>query len=197
MTALNQLRRWSESGIELPISVNISPLQLQQDDFVDRLKLICQKAPNFKPGQIEFEILETSALDEVTLVRDIIEKCHKMGIVFSIDDFGTGYSSLTYLKKLPTEYLKIDRSFLIDMLKDKDDRAIVLGVIQLAHTFERSVIAEDLESIAHGEKLLSLGCHLAQGFGISKPMPTEEFQAWLINWNLDNEWQILSESKYS
>jgi diguanylate cyclase (GGDEF)-like protein/PAS domain S-box-containing protein len=197
MTALNQLRRWSESGIELPISVNISPLQLQQDDFVDRLKLICQKAPNFKPGQIEFEILETSALDEVTLIRDVIEKCHKMGIVFSIDDFGTGYSSLIYLKNLPTECLKIDRSFVIDMLTDKDDRAIVLGVIQLAQTFERSVIAEGVESIAHGEKLLSLGCYLAQGFGISKPMPTEEFQAWLINWNLDNDWQILSESIYS
>jgi diguanylate cyclase (GGDEF)-like protein/PAS domain S-box-containing protein len=194
-TVLNQLSIWSEFGIELPISINISPLQLQQADFVDRLRLIFQKAPNFKPGQIEFEILETSALDEITLVRDIIEKCHEMGIVFSIDDFGTGYSSLTYLKKLPTECLKIDRSFVIDMLTDQDDRAIVLGVIQLAHTFERSVIAEGVETIEHGEKLLSLGCHLAQGFGISKPMPTKEFRDWLINWNLDNDWKLLSEPK--
>jgi diguanylate cyclase (GGDEF)-like protein/PAS domain S-box-containing protein len=194
-TALNQLNSWSESSIKLPISVNISPLQLQQADFVERLKLIFQEYPNFKPGDIEFEILETSALDEIALVREVIEKCHELGIIFSIDDFGTGYSSLTYLKKLPTEILKIDRSFVRDMLTDKDDRAIVLGVIQLAKTFERAVIAEGVETIEHGEKLLTLGCHLAQGFGIAKPMPAQAFPEWLISWKRGNEWQKLSESK--
>ncbi len=194
-TALNQLSNWSESGITLPISVNISPLQLQQTDFVSRLKGIFQKFPHFKPGEIEFEILETIALDDMTLVREIIAKCHEIGIVFSIDDFGTGYSSLTYLKKLPTKYLKIDRSFVGDMLTNQDDSAIVLGIIQLAHTFERTVIAEGVESIAHGEKLLSLGCHLAQGFGISKPMPAQDFPKWLSHWDQNNEWQILSEPK--
>ena len=81
------------------------------------------------------------------------------------------------------------------MLTDQDDRAIVLGVIQLAKTFKRSVIAEGIETIEHGEKLLSLGCHLAQGFGIAKPMPSNSFQNWLINWKQENKWQILSESK--
>jgi diguanylate cyclase (GGDEF)-like protein/PAS domain S-box-containing protein len=192
-TALKQLSSWAESGIKLPISVNISPLQLQQADFVSRLKSIFLKYPNFKPGEIEFEILETIALDDITLVRNVIKKCHEIGIIFSIDDFGTGYSSLTYLKKLPTEHLKIDRSFVIDMLTDQDDRSIVLGIIQLAHTFERTVIAEGVETIAHGEKLLSLGCHLAQGFGISKPMPAKAFPEWLNHWKQNNEWQILSE----
>jgi diguanylate cyclase (GGDEF)-like protein/PAS domain S-box-containing protein len=192
-TALNQLSSWSESGIVLPISVNISPLQLQQADFVSRLTLIFQKYPHYQPGEIEFEILETSALDDFKLVREVIEKCHELGIIFSIDDFGTGYSSLTYLKKLPTEYLKIDRSFVRDMLTDQDDRAIVLGVIQLANTFERTVIAEGVETIAIGETLLSLGCHLAQGYGISKPMPAQDFPKWLSHWEHNNEWQILRE----
>jgi diguanylate cyclase (GGDEF)-like protein/PAS domain S-box-containing protein len=193
--ALNQLSSWSKSGIEMPISVNISPLQLQQTDFVDRLTLIFKNHPHFKAGQIEFEILETSALDDIRIVKTVIEKCHELGVVFSIDDFGTGYSSLTYLKKLPTEYLKIDRSFIRDMLTDHDDRAIVMGIIQLAKTFERTVIAEGVETIAHGEKLLTLGCQLAQGFGISKPMPAEEFPEWLGHWTHNNEWQILSDKE--
>lgn len=192
-SALNQLSSWSDLGLDLPISVNISPLQLQHPDFVNRLQLIFQKYPSYQAGRIEFEILETSALDEIEQVAELIAKCHELGIVFSIDDFGTGYSSLTYLKRLPTECLKIDRSFVIDMLDDRDDRAIVLGVIQLAKTFERSVIAEGVETIAHGEQLLSLGCHLAQGFGISKPMPEENFPQWLEKWKAQNEWQVLAD----
>lgn len=193
-SALDQLFLWSESGLNFPVSVNISPLQLQHPDFVKRLELIFKNYPDFKPGSIEFEILETSALGEVEQAAQVIEKCHELGIRFSIDDFGTGYSSLTYLKRLPTDCLKIDRSFIRDMLSDPDDRAIVLGVIQLAQTFDRSVIAEGVESIAHGKQLLLLGCHLAQGFGISKPMPAKEFPDWLASWKQQNEWQCLSDT---
>ena len=192
--ALNQVNSWYEIGIELPISVNISPLQIQQANFVERLEIILQSFPHFKSGMIEFEILETSSLNDLTLVIEVIEKCHERGITFAVDDFGTGYSSLTYLKKLPTEYLKIDRSFVRDMLSDKDDLAIVQGVIQLAKTFERTVIAEGVETIEHGQKLLSLECHLAQGFGISKPMPATEFPNWLNSWKQKNLWQKLSQS---
>lgn len=191
--ALSQLRYWADLGLDLPISVNISPLQLQHPDFVNRLKSIFKTYPSYQAGRIEFEILETSALGEIERVAELIAKCHELGITFSIDDFGTGYSSLTYLKRLPTECLKIDRSFVIDMLDDRDDRAIVLGVIQLAQTFERSVIAEGVETIAHGKQLLSLGCHLAQGFGISKPMPAGNFPQWLEGWKEQNEWQALSD----
>ena len=113
------------------------------------------------------------------MVRHVIYKCHEIGIIFSINDFGTGYSSLTYLKKLLTEQLKIDRSFVIDMLIDQNNHTIVHVIIQLAHTFEQTVIAEVLETIAHREKSLSLGCYLAQGFGISKPVATIEFPEWL------------------
>jgi len=191
-SALKQLSSWSDKGLDLPISVNISPLQLQHSDFVNRLQLIFKLFPDFKQGNIEFEILETSALSEIEQVSKVIHQCHTLGIKFSIDDFGTGYSSLTYLKRLPTEYLKIDQSFIRDMLNDTEDRAIVMGIIQLAKAFERTVIAEGVETTAHGEQLILLGCHLAQGFGIAKPMPEKNFIAWLNNWKKNNNWQYLS-----
>jgi diguanylate cyclase (GGDEF)-like protein/PAS domain S-box-containing protein len=193
-TALDQLYAWSEAGIDIPISVNISPLQLQHPDFASRLKLIFKDYPNYKRSHIEFEILETSALGELEMIAELIQKCHELGILFSIDDFGTGFSSLTYLKRLPTDSLKIDQSFVRDMLNDPDDKAIVKGVIQLAQTFDRAVIAEGVESIAHGEQLILLGCHLAQGYGISKPIPAEEFSSWLAAWKQANEWQLLAHS---
>lgn len=193
--ALTQLVFWSDKGIDLPISVNISSLQLQHLDFVKRLKLILKKFPNFKTGSLEFEILETSALNEIEQVGQVIDECHNLGIKFSIDDFGTGYSSLAYLKRLPTEYLKIDQSFIRDMLNDPDDKAIVLGIIGLAKAFERRVIAEGVETTAHGEQLLLLGCNLAQGYGIARPMPANQFLPWLSSWQEKNEWQYLSDEK--
>jgi diguanylate cyclase (GGDEF)-like protein/PAS domain S-box-containing protein len=190
--ALTQLTIWSEKGIDLPVSVNVSPLHLQQANFVERLQLILAKYPNFKPGSIEFEILETSALREIEQVTKVIHECHQLGVTFSIDDFGTGYSSLAYLKRLPTDYLKIDKSFIKDMINDPDDKSIVLGIISLAKAFDRCVIAEGLETTAHGEQLLLLGCHLAQGFGIARPMPEDEFPQWLTEWKIKNEWEYLS-----
>ncbi|TYK65710.1 putative bifunctional diguanylate cyclase/phosphodiesterase [Colwellia echini] len=194
--ALTQLFTWSEEGIDIPVSVNISPQQLQSFDFVKRLKGILKKFPNFKAGSIEFEILETSALKDIEQVTKIILECHDLGIKFSIDDFGTGYSSLSYLKRLPTEFLKIDQSFIRDMLIDPDDKAIVQGIIGLANVFDRRIIAEGVETTAHGEQLLALGCHLAQGYGIAKPMPAEKFLSWLKEWKKKNPWEYLMANNY-
>ena len=108
--------------------------------------------------------------------------CAQLGVKFAIDDFGTGYSSLTYLKHLPAEIIKIDQSFVRDMLIDEDDLAIVKGVIGLANAFQRGVIAEGVESAEHGKALLELGCELAQGFGIAKPMPAELVPEWIAGW---------------
>ena len=193
-TALTQLALWSEKGIDLPISINISPLHLQQSNFVQRLQHILAKFPNFKPGSIEFEILETSALREIEMVTKVMHECHHLGVTFSIDDFGTGYSSLAYLKRLPTDYLKIDKSFIKDMLDDPDDKSIVLGIISLAKAFDRCVIAEGVETTIHGEQLLLLGCNLAQGFGIARPMPSEVFPQWLSQWKIKNKWEYLSDT---
>ena len=110
---------------------------------------------------------------------------------FALDDFGTGYSSLTYLKRLRVATLKIDQSFVRDMLDDPDDLAILKGVIGLAAAFKREVVAEGVETVAHGSALLQLGCELAQGYGIARPMPAEQMSAWVANWQPDAAWSEL------
>jgi EAL domain-containing protein (putative c-di-GMP-specific phosphodiesterase class I) len=139
-------------------------------------------------GALELEVLETTALDDVTRVSRIVEQCHELGVAFALDDFGTGYSSLTYFKRLPADTLKIDQSFVCDMLDDPEDMAIVEGVIGLTEVFRRKVIAEGVESIAHGAMLLKLGCDLAQGYGIARPMPASDLPDWMRAWRSPPEW---------
>ncbi len=181
-SALKQLDQWRLTHMEMPISVNISPLQLQHTDFVLRLEKVLKEFPLVKPENLELEILESSAFKDIDLVSNVIGTCKQLGAIFSIDDFGAGYSSLTYLKRLPAEYLKIDQSFVIDMLDDADNQTIIQGIIELAKAFDLKVIAEGVETPAHGELLKSLGCFLAQGYGIAKPMPARKIPAWIISW---------------
>jgi len=115
--------------------------------------------------------------------------------MFALDDFGTGYSSLTYLKRLPVSMLKIDQSFVRDMLDDTDDLTILEGVVSLATAFHREVIAEGVETVEHGEMLLQLGCELAQGYGIARPMPAADFPGWAIAWKPHPAWRDLSSVK--
>ncbi len=187
-SALAQLDKWNDSGLNLPISVNIDASQLQRSGFVAQLTALLARHPGIKPGQLELEILESSALDDVEHVALLMHQCRKLGVNFSLDDFGTGYSSLTYLKRLPAETLKIDRSFVLDMLDDPDDLTIVKGVIGLAAAFRRQAIAEGVETIAHGTRLLALGCSLAQGYCIARPMPADEIPGWVAHWRPDNAW---------
>jgi diguanylate cyclase (GGDEF)-like protein/PAS domain S-box-containing protein len=185
--AIRQLQTLQAATSSLPISVNISPFQLQHADFGERLGEIIAQNPSFKANSLELEILESSALRDIEQVSRIIKSCNKLGVTFSIDDFGTGYSSLTYLKRLPAEYLKIDQSFVRDMLSDKEDLAIVQGIIELAKAFNLKVIAEGVETPAHGDKLLALGCYFAQGYGIAKPMPASDVIPWLAHWSENAE----------
>src|SRR5690606_11765482 len=110
------------------------------------------------------------------------------GVRVALDDFGTGYSSLAYLKRLPASILKIDQGFVRDMLYDPDDLSILEGVLGLARAFRREVIAEGVETLDHGLLLLQLGCELAQGYGIARPMPGDEITAWRAHWRPDPAW---------
>jgi EAL domain-containing protein (putative c-di-GMP-specific phosphodiesterase class I) len=136
--------------------------------------------------QLELEVLETSALEDLSGVCDIMNACIFSGVQFALDDFGTGYSSLTHLKHLPAHKLKIDRSFVQDMLTDPDDLAIVKGIIGLAKAFGRDVIAEGVESAELGQCLMGLGCDAGQGYGIARPMPPGDFLVWLGQWRQHN-----------
>jgi diguanylate cyclase (GGDEF)-like protein/PAS domain S-box-containing protein len=185
---LQQILIWREQGLDLRVSINISAQQLQQTQFVSRLKAILARYPSINPKLLSLEVLETSALEDLDLVSRVIAQCHEIGIRFALDDFGTGYSSLTYLKRLPVTELKIDQSFVRDMLDDPDDLAILEGVIGMANAFRREVIAEGVESIEHGEMLLQLGCELAQGYGIARPMPAANFPQWAKSWRPTPAW---------
>ncbi|WP_119965156.1 bifunctional diguanylate cyclase/phosphodiesterase [Simplicispira lacusdiani] len=187
-TALRQMAQWRTEGLDLAVSVNIDALQLQTEGFVKRLAELLAAQPDVRPDRLELEILETSALEDIAHVSDIMHRCQALGVRFALDDFGTGYSSLTYLKRLNAEVIKIDQSFVRDMQSDPDDLAIVRGVIGLADAFRREVIAEGVETIAHGSLLIPLGCEQAQGYGIARPMPASELPGWVRHWKPDATW---------
>ena len=186
--ALAQLEAWRQARLALGISVNLFPRQLQQEDFVDRLRQLLARHPLLDPALLELEIVETSALQDIALVSRQMAACADLGVRFALDDFGTGYSSLTYLKKLPAQLLKIDQSFVRDMLEDHDDLAIVQGVIGLSQAFQRKVIAEGVETVAHARMLVELGCVYGQGYGIARPMPGAEVPRWLTLWQARQPW---------
>ena len=187
-TALAQVEAWQAEGLQLPVSVNLSAAQLQQGDFVEQLRQLLEAHPRVKPSFLELEIVETAALEDITQVSAIIDACDKMGVGFALDDFGTGYSSLTYLKRLRVRLLKIDQSFVRDMLNDRDDQAILQGVIGLAAALNRQVIAEGVETTAQGSRLLEMGCELAQGYGIARPMSGAEMPSWVAQWRTPQPW---------
>lgn len=187
-TALTQIELWRNQGLDIQVSVNIGARQLKQDNFITRLRETLAAHPDIMPSYLELEVLETSALENIAKASLLIDDCRRIGVSFALDDFGTGYSSLTYLKRLPVTLLKIDQSFVRDMLDDSDDLAIIAAVVGLARTFRRHVIAEGVETVEHGTKLLQLGCELAQGYGIARPMPADQLPTWSTTWRPDPAW---------
>ena len=186
--ALSQMAQWLAVGLRMPVSVNVFSKQLQQEDFVHKLRQALAAHPSVPSSALELEIVETSALQDMAQVSGLMHACAELGVRFALDDFGTGYSSLTYLKKLPAELLKIDQSFVRDMLEDRDDLAIVQGVVGLSKAFNRKVIAEGVETVDHGRTLLAMGCVLGQGYGIARPMPAQQVPGWLDQWQAQQPW---------
>ena len=181
-SALMQLAEWARAGMTLHVSVNVEAYHLLHEAFVPTLRDLLAEFPDLDPGRLTLEILETSDLGDMDHVVRVMRECLLLGVAFALDDFGTGYSSLTYLKHLPAETVKIDRSFVHGMLVSRDDLAIVTGVIGLARAFGRRVIAEGVETPAHMRRLLHVGCDFAQGFGIAHPMPAPELPHWIAQW---------------
>jgi len=187
-TALTQMERWRAAGLDIPVSVNVGARQLHESNFVNRLATLLAAHPRIKPSSLELEILETSALEDMAQVSQLLEGCRKIGVMLALDDFGTGYSSLSYLKRLPVDVLKIDQSFVRDILNDPENLAILDGIMGLAAAFRRKVVAEGVETVDHGLMLLRMGCEQAQGFGIARPMPAGDFPDWAAAWQPDPRW---------
>jgi diguanylate cyclase (GGDEF)-like protein/PAS domain S-box-containing protein len=176
--ALEHLSQWRRGGLDISVSVNVSARHLQEPDFAQRLsELLARHAEPLAPN-FELEMLETAAHADIEATSALMARCRALGVRFALDDFGTGYSTLTYLKRLPVDVLKIDRSFVHHMLDDSQDRAIVEGVTGLARTFGCVVVAEGVESPAQARTLLDMGCDIGQGTGIAAPMPAGQVATW-------------------
>jgi len=187
--AIKKIDEWLQQEIKLEVSVNISSHHLQSVSFLEQLEHALATCPNIDSHYLQLEILESSALGDLKAVSTVIRTCKQaLGVNIALDDFGTGYSSLTHLRSLPANTIKIDQSFVRDMLDDPNDYAIIDGVIGLAASFNRGVIAEGVETVEHGLMLLLMGCHNAQGYVIAKPMPAEDIPAWLNNYSPNQDW---------
>jgi EAL domain-containing protein (putative c-di-GMP-specific phosphodiesterase class I) len=179
-TACEQLARWATNDHDgrlahLTIAVNVSAQQFRQPDFVQQVSAVLKKT-GANPERLKLELTESLLVDNV---QDIIEKMFALkakGIGFSLDDFGTGYSSLSYLKRLPLDQLKIDQSFVRDVLSDPNDAAIAKTVVALAQSLGLGVIAEGVETDAQRHFLSTAGCHAYQGYFFSRPLPIEGFE---------------------
>ena len=175
--ACRQLARWAAvpHNAHLAVAVNISIRQLMEDNFVrDTLAIIADTGAD--PRCLKLEITESMVIERVEETIAKMEALRRHGIRFLLDDFGTGYSSLAYLKRLPLEQLKIDRSFVRDILVDPNDASIARSVVALAQALGLSIIAEGVETLAQRDKLLELGCHRFQGYLYGRPMPAGEFE---------------------
>lgn len=176
---IEQLAQWQRLGLDLTLSINVSARHLQEPLFAQRLTALVDRHQTPVAQRLILEVLETAALADIDHTGELMQHCQELGVRFALDDFGTGYSTLTYLKRLPFDMLKIDRSFVHNMLSDKQDMAIVEGIIGLSHTFGCSLVAEGVETAEQARHLLSLGCDVGQGHGISKAMPASAVNAWV------------------
>ena len=187
--ALEHMREWREAGHQWVVSVNIAARHFQADGFLTTVCDILAAYPELPPHSLEIEILESAAIQDIQSVHELMVAAQKLGVRFALDDFGTGYSSLSYLKRLPANILKIDQSFVRDMLDDQDDLALIGAIIGLARAFKREVIAEGVETTSHGVALMRLGCDFAQGYGIARPMPADQVVAWANDYVAPSAWR--------
>ena len=189
--AIAQLAEWTQSGLALGVGVNVFAGHLTHASFAPTLSALLAAHAGAAPSLLALEIVETVALEDIAGAGNVLAACRLLGVSFALDDFGTGYSSLTYFRRLPADVVKVDRSFVRDMLHDAGDRAIVEAILALTRTFRRRSIAEGVETVEHGRWLLAMGCDLLQGFGIARPMPADAIPAWIEQFRVDARWQGL------
>ena len=176
--ALRQCRAWQRAGMTLGVAVNLSVRNLLDAEFPDQVRRLLEKR-RVDPSLLELEITESTMLSDPVRTKRVLDKLAAMGIALSIDDFGTGYSSLSYLSQLPVNEIKIDRSFVMNMADSDNDAVIVRSTIDLARNLGLQVVAEGVETEQAWDHLSELGCTLAQGYYLSRPVPAAELTAWL------------------
>ncbi len=174
-TACRQARAWEKAGHPVRVGVNLSPSQLHSGDLAKSVADVLA-ATGLTPSSLELEVTEDILLLDEKKVLDTFQHIQELGVRIVFDDFGTGYASLSYLKKFPIDGLKIDRSFVLDLLADSDDAAIVSSTIALSKQLGLSVVAEGIENRATADLLAMMGCEEGQGYFFSRPIPVTEFE---------------------
>ncbi|HKO23819.1 MAG TPA: EAL domain-containing protein, partial [Chloroflexota bacterium] len=176
--ALRQCQRWQRRGLPLTIAVNLSMWDVHDPEFPDNIaRLLC--ATNVPPDALRVELTESTIMADADHALDVLTRLAALGVRLSVDDFGTGYSSLSYLKRLPVDELKIDRSFVQHMAAQSHDAAIVASTIGLGRGLGLRVVAEGVEDRETWDLLAGLGCDVAQGYYVSRPLPALAFARWL------------------
>jgi EAL domain-containing protein (putative c-di-GMP-specific phosphodiesterase class I) len=177
-TAIGQCRRWRDAGFDLPVAVNLAAPNVVDAGLPGMVAELLERWD--VPGdRLECEISEHTVMADPRRAVDVMERLRALGVRLSLDDYGTGRASLAYLKSLPLDEVKIDRSFVSGMASDSDDAAIVRSTIELARNLGLGVVAEGVESEEVLRDLTDLSCDIAQGFFLSRPLPVPDFDAWL------------------
>lgn len=176
--ALQQSTQWHNRNLNIPIAINISAINIQDPSFPDQVAKIMRDYP-IPSSLLEMEITETALMEDPLCAIETIQKLGALGITITIDDFGTGYSSMAYLRKLLVAKIKVDKSFVIDMVQNRNDNIIVRSAIDLAHNLGLTVVAEGVETEEVLERLKSLGCDTAQGYHMGHPVSSDGLNKWL------------------
>ena len=176
--ALQQIHSWRDVGLDLPVAVNLSARSLLEIDLAEQLETMC-RTHAVEPRQLILEITETQMMADPQRTISLLERVAELGIQVSIDDFGTGYSSLAYLQRLPVHEIKVDKSFVLAMTADDTNTKIVRSIIDLGHNLQLRVVAEGVEDRYTWDALKALGCDIAQGYYLSRPLPAHQLTPWL------------------
>ena len=184
-----QLSIWQEFGLVLQISVNVSAYFLLSPGFVTMLQRLLTEYPAISPKQLELELLEGHSLEELITVSEILRLCYsELGVSCAMDGFGAGYASLPLMQPPVPNTVKIEQSFVRNMIDNPDDLTLIEGVIARCQSLKQTSVAEGVETLEHGLYLIALGCSIAQGFGIAQPMPANALLDWIINYQNPSAW---------
>ncbi|HWE89076.1 MAG TPA: EAL domain-containing protein [Pseudonocardiaceae bacterium] len=176
--ALTKVKDWQDRGIRMSAAVNLSVRNLDDQSFPDRVAEQLRRH-DVPPELLTFELTESGVMSDPAKALPVLRRLHAMGVVLAVDDFGTGYSSLAYLRRLPVDEVKIDKSFVLGMGSDLGDLAVVRSIVELGHSLGLTVVAEGVEDDVARDALVTMGCHVAQGYLISRPLPEDRLEAWL------------------
>ncbi|HEX3590952.1 MAG TPA: EAL domain-containing protein [Pseudonocardiaceae bacterium] len=176
--ALRKVREWQDRGIRMSVAVNLSVRNLEDEHFPELVAEALARH-NVPAELLTYELTESGVMSDPERALPVLRALHALGVVLAVDDFGTGYSSLAYLRQLPVDEVKIDKSFVLGMGSDLGDLAVVRSIVELGHSLGLTVVAEGVEEDAARDQLVEMGCHVAQGYLISRPLSEERLEAWL------------------